>query len=76
MRWITNTTTGGERSHPASSRTDYSCRAMRLGPRDQEAQRSQRASFVATFIPEYAASSSQSVSRRIGLGCLVDKNVT
>ena len=57
MRWTTNTTTIRERSRRASAaRLQLAVGRRGLGPRDQEEQRNQRASFVAiVFIREYKA---------------------
>ena len=46
MRWTTNTTTMRERSRRASAQPAVGRRGLR--PRDQEEQRTQRASFAAT----------------------------
>ena len=45
-----------------------------LGPRDQEEQRTQRASFVATYHTKLDTVTA--VSHRAGLGCLVEKGTT
>ena len=53
-----------------------------FGPRDQEGQRTQRTSFVATYHTRVhtaaaAAATTAAVGhRRGGLGCLVEKNTT
>ena len=78
MRWTTNTTTMRERSHRASPQPDYVQLAVDrrgLGPRDQEERRTQRESFVATYIlyiREYIHTAA-AVSHRAGFGCLVEK---
>ena len=46
-----------------------------LGPRDQEEQRTQRASFVATHHTRvHTAAAAAAAGYRAGLGCLVEKN--
>ena len=47
-----------------------------LGPRDQVEQSTQRASFVATYLPRVytaAAAAEAAVGHRAGVGCLVAK---
>ena len=75
MRRTTNTTTMRERSHRASSQPDYSYSGRRwLGPRDREEQRTQRASFVATWYVSYESThNAAAAGHRAGLGCLVEK---
>ena len=66
-----------EHSRRASPRTDYTVVGRRgLGPRDQEEQRTQRASFVTTYNTRVRTQQQAAVSHRAGLGCLVEKTAT
>ena len=73
-----NTTTMRESNRRASPQPDYSYEAVGrrgLGPRDQEEQRTHRASFggYASFESEQQQ---QPVSPRAGLGRLIEENTT
>ena len=75
MRWSTNTTTMRERSRRASPQPEKKLAVGRrgLGPREQEEQRTQRASFVATYHKRVHESTHRAAA---GLGCFVEKNTT
>ena len=47
-----------------------------LGPRDQQEQRTQRVSFVATYHTRVHTASAAAVGYRAGLVCLVEKKTT
>ena len=73
MRPTTNTTTIRKRSRRASPQPDYSYVAVGrrgLRPRDQEEQRTQRASFVAAYLTRVHTAAA--VGHRAGLGYSVD----
>ena len=74
MRWTTNTTTMRERSRRLSAaKLQLAVGRRGLGPRGQEEQRTQRASFVAMYHTRVhtAAAAATATGHRAGLGCMV-----
>ena len=73
MRWMYEYHHDARTQSPrlTAARRQLAVGARELGPRDQEEQRTQRASFVATYHMRVHTAAA-AVGHRAGLGCLVE----